>query len=99
MVHGADGALAGWQCGMRFKLIQDRVSLNLAYFHITEFNVALTLANGYIFQGNVPGLVPKQTERVWVTYNLPKGFLPWWGTATSLSTQHYSIAGRNGNTT
>jgi iron complex outermembrane receptor protein len=23
----------------------------------------------------VPGLVPKQTERVWVTYNLPKGFL------------------------
>jgi hypothetical protein len=33
-------------------LIQDRVSLNLAYFHITEFNVALEQANGFIFQGN-----------------------------------------------
>jgi iron complex outermembrane recepter protein len=114
--------------GMRFKLLQDRVSLNMDYFHITEFNVAQEQANGYIFQGNrvkssgaevelrarvtqklnlyasygyteaalgnfvvpsyfsgysvdqnfqgnVPGLVPKQTERVWVTYNLPKGFL------------------------
>ena len=114
--------------GMRFKLLQDRVSLNLAYFHITDFNVALNEANGDIFQGgsfnssgaevelrarvtqklnlyasygyteatlgnfvvpsyfsgfsvdqnfqgNVPGLVPKQTQRTWVTYNLPKGFL------------------------
>jgi hypothetical protein len=60
MVHAADGALAGWQCGMRFKLIQDRVSLNLAYFHITEFDVALTLANGYIFQGNVPPWFPSK---------------------------------------
>jgi hypothetical protein len=60
MVHGADGALAGWQCGMRFKLIQDRVSLNLAYFHIAELNVAETLANGYIFQGNVPPWFPSK---------------------------------------
>ncbi len=114
--------------GARFKLLQDRMSLNLAYFHITEFNVALEQANGDIFQGNrltsygaeaelrlratqrlnlfasygytnvtfgnflvpsyfsgfsvdqnfqgfVPPLIPKQTERVWATYNLPKGFL------------------------
>jgi iron complex outermembrane receptor protein len=38
--------------GARFKLLQDWMSLNLAYFHITEFNVALAQANGYIFQGN-----------------------------------------------
>lgn len=114
--------------GARFKLIQDRVSLNVDYFHITEFNVAEAQANGYIFQGNrlissgaeaevraritqkfnlfasygytnaafgnfvvpsyfsgysvdqnyqgyAPPLTPKQTERVWATYSLPKGFL------------------------
>jgi iron complex outermembrane recepter protein len=114
--------------GVRFKLLKDRMSLNLAYFHIVEFNVAVAQANGYIFQGNrltsfggeaelrtrvtqklnlfasygytnvtlgnfiipsyfsgltvdqnlqgfVPPLIPKQTQRVWLTYNLPKGFL------------------------
>jgi iron complex outermembrane recepter protein len=38
--------------GARFKLLQDRINLNLAYFRITEFNVAIAQANGYIFQGN-----------------------------------------------
>ena len=117
-----------FEAGARFKLLKDRLSLNLAYFHIKEFNVAEAQANGYIFQGNdltsyggeaelrarvtpklnlfasygytnvsfgtfvvpsyfsgytvdqnlqgfVPPLVPKQTERVWLTYDLHRGFL------------------------
>jgi iron complex outermembrane recepter protein len=113
--------------GARLKLWQDRIGLDLAYFHIHEYNVAESQANGFIFQGNgltsyggeaelrarlnqkldlfasagytdvtfgnfvvpsyfsgftvdenlqgfVPPLVPKITDRVWVNYDLRKGF-------------------------
>jgi len=114
------------EVGTRMNFLENRLSLNAAYFHINEYNIAESRADGTIDQANgmtsyggefstrarirqklnayasygytqatfgtfvlpgyfnpnvdvdlagyVPPLVPKHTERVWVNYDLPKGF-------------------------
>lgn len=41
-----------FEAGARFRLAQDRVNFNVAYFHIHEFNVALARPDGVIIQAN-----------------------------------------------
>jgi len=114
------------EVGARMNFLENRLYLNVNYFHINEWNIAVTRADGTIDQanamtsygaeflarasitqklnvyasygytnasfgtfilpgyfnpdvdvnlaGNVPPLVPKHTEVVWVNYDLPKGF-------------------------
>jgi len=114
------------EVGARMNFFQNRLNVNADYFHINEYNIAESRADGTIDQANgmtsygaefeararvsqkmnvfasygyteayfgtfilpgyfnlsadvdlagyVPPLTPKHTERVWVNYDLPKGF-------------------------